>query len=162
MNHSSFSPSIIIFHPSQHGLTGQTWYSLEASRAVNQAVGRVIRHKDDYGAVILCDSRFADSNFKTQLSAWIRPYIMNYNKFGPVMKDISQFFRQALTVVGVPADGIVLSLFSFIFSFLGFQVFGGDEQVVYSVCTPPSLPSSSQCIHTKRFDLIHFTENHLI
>lgn len=90
---------IIIICPPQHGLTGQSWYSLEASRAVNQAVGRVIRHKDDYGAVILCDSRFAASNFKTQLSAWIRPYITNYNKFGPVMKDISQFFRQALTSV---------------------------------------------------------------
>lgn len=91
----------------KHGLTGQTWYSLEASRAVNQAVGRVIRHKDDYGAVILCDSRFAENHFKTQLSAWIRPFIMNYNKFGPVMKDITQFFRQALTMLPQPKyDGV--------------------------------------------------------
>lgn len=116
MNFFSFFPFIITFLPSQHGLTGQTWYSLEASRAVNQAVGRVIRHKDDYGAVILCDSRFADSHFKTQLSAWIRPFIMNYNKFGPVMKDITQFFRQAYTMVGVPEDAIVFILSSFHFS----------------------------------------------
>lgn len=39
------------------GLTGADWYKLQASRAVNQAVGRVIRHRQDYGAIILCDTR---------------------------------------------------------------------------------------------------------
>lgn len=39
-------------------LTGETWYTQQASRAVNQAIGRVIRHRHDYGAIILCDDRF--------------------------------------------------------------------------------------------------------
>ena len=39
-------------------LNGQEWYKQQASRAVNQAVGRVIRHKHDYGAIILCDERY--------------------------------------------------------------------------------------------------------
>lgn len=39
------------------GLSGQEWYRQQASRAVNQAIGRVIRHKDDYGAIVLCDNR---------------------------------------------------------------------------------------------------------
>lgn len=30
-------------------LTGDQWYSQEAMRAVNQAIGRVIRHRHDYG-----------------------------------------------------------------------------------------------------------------
>lgn len=38
-------------------LSGREWYRQQASRAVNQAIGRVIRHKDDYGAIILCDTR---------------------------------------------------------------------------------------------------------
>lgn len=38
-------------------LTGEEWYSQLASRAVNQAVGRVIRHRHDYGAIIFCDER---------------------------------------------------------------------------------------------------------
>nr|KAG5700806.1 hypothetical protein BaRGS_035009 [Batillaria attramentaria] len=38
-------------------LTGQQWYRQQATRAVNQAIGRVIRHKDDFGAIMLCDTR---------------------------------------------------------------------------------------------------------
>lgn len=40
-------------------LTGEEWYSQQASRAVNQAVGRVIRHRHDYGAIIFCDERLS-------------------------------------------------------------------------------------------------------
>ena len=40
-------------------LSGSDWYKQQASRAVNQAVGRVIRHKHDYGAILLCDDRYA-------------------------------------------------------------------------------------------------------
>ena len=39
-------------------LSGDEWYRQQATRAVNQAIGRVIRHTDDYGAIILCDKRF--------------------------------------------------------------------------------------------------------
>lgn len=83
----------------QVGLTGQEWYKLEASRAVNQAIGRVIRHKDDYGAIILCDNRFAAPNFRTQLSAWVRPFMNSYSTFGPALRDIIQFFKNAQVLV---------------------------------------------------------------
>ena len=39
------------------GLTGKEWYKQQASRAVNQAVGRVLRHKEDFGAILFCDER---------------------------------------------------------------------------------------------------------
>ena len=39
-------------------------------RAVNQAAGRVIRHKYDYGCVILCDKRY--KNYKDKLSLWLQ------------------------------------------------------------------------------------------
>lgn len=39
-------------------ISGDAWYVQQAMRAVNQAIGRVIRHINDYGAIILCDERF--------------------------------------------------------------------------------------------------------
>lgn len=55
----------MLFSKNLQVLTGEEWYSQQASRAVNQAVGRVIRHRHDYGAIIFCDERY--SNFFYQI-----------------------------------------------------------------------------------------------
>jgi Fanconi anemia group J protein len=54
------------------GLTGQQWYVLQAFRALNQSLGRCLRHKDDYGAVLLLDSRFTEASSVGKLSRWLR------------------------------------------------------------------------------------------
>jgi Fanconi anemia group J protein len=36
---------------------GSDWYEIQAYRAVNQALGRCLRHKEDWGALILIDER---------------------------------------------------------------------------------------------------------
>lgn len=51
-------------------MTGNDWYKLEAFRAVNQAIGRVIRHKNDFGAIFFLDKRFSDNSVKMSLSDW--------------------------------------------------------------------------------------------
>ncbi|KAH8091146.1 ATP-dependent DNA helicase [Aureococcus anophagefferens] len=53
------------------GLSGGAWYDQQAARAVNQALGRAIRHKGDFGAVLLCDERFASRGKRAMLSKWI-------------------------------------------------------------------------------------------
>ena len=40
------------------GQSGQRWYVQSASRAVNQCIGRVIRHNKDWGTVFLLDDRY--------------------------------------------------------------------------------------------------------
>eukprot|EP00210_Caulerpa_lentillifera_P000026 g25.t1 len=75
------------------GLTGGKWYSQSATRAVNQALGRVIRHREDYGVILLCDRRFGDKGTQTQLSKWIRNSINHYNSFGCVIRDLKNFFQ---------------------------------------------------------------------
>lgn len=74
-------------------LTGEDWYTQQATRAVNQAVGRVIRHKHDFGAIIFCDERFTYSNRQSQISRWIQPHIKCHSKFGEVVFSLTRFFR---------------------------------------------------------------------
>uniref|UniRef100_A0A665WEZ2 Regulator of telomere elongation helicase 1 n=1 Tax=Echeneis naucrates TaxID=173247 RepID=A0A665WEZ2_ECHNA len=81
-------------------LSGQEWYRQQAFRAVNQAIGRVIRHKEDYGAIFLCDQRFKNSDARAQLPSWVRPYVRLYDGFGNIIRDVSQFFRVSQKLVG--------------------------------------------------------------
>ncbi|KAG6462174.1 hypothetical protein O3G_MSEX013091 [Manduca sexta] len=83
-------------------LSGDEWYSLEATRAVNQAIGRVIRHKNDYGAILLCDTRFNSPKLKSQLSAWLRDYIKVSNKFGETVSEVCRFFKTAGSTLPSP------------------------------------------------------------
>lgn len=84
--------------------TGGEWYTLEAVRAVNQAIGRVIRHKDDFGAILLCDHRF--HYYKNQLSRWIQPHLQaqtkNDTNFGKIVGELARFFRQAESTCAQP------------------------------------------------------------
>ncbi|KAF8117924.1 hypothetical protein N665_0008s0262 [Sinapis alba] len=74
-------------------LSGSMWYSQEAARAVNQAIGRVIRHRHDYGAIIFCDDRFEQPSQQSKISLWIRPYVKCYPRYGEVISDLARFFR---------------------------------------------------------------------
>ena len=74
-------------------LSGEEWYSQGAMRAVNQALGRVIRHRHDYGAVVLADERFAHGNVRAQLSVWLRPAVQPFDTFGKAAARLTQFFK---------------------------------------------------------------------
>lgn len=39
-------------------LGGDAWYEMNAFRALNQSLGRCIRHKFDWGSILLLDSRY--------------------------------------------------------------------------------------------------------
>ena len=44
-------------------------------RAVNQAIGRVVRHKDDWASVVLADERFGASKVSDDLSSWLQQFV---------------------------------------------------------------------------------------
>ena len=57
-------------------MSGQTWYAMQAFRALNQALGRSIRHLNDYGALVLLDARFCDDpSARRNVAAWLRDAI---------------------------------------------------------------------------------------
>lgn len=82
--------------------TGEDWYNLEASRAVNQAIGRVIRHRNDYGAILLCDSRFCNSGQESRLSGWVQTHLKNsstHRSFDATSGELRMFFEKAIRMV---------------------------------------------------------------
>jgi regulator of telomere elongation helicase 1 len=82
-------------NPSFDKLSGQAWYTQQAHRAVNQAIGRVIRNRLDYGAVLLLDTRFGQPNNQEGLSKWIRPHIQNDEGFGKAISGLAKFYKEA-------------------------------------------------------------------
>ena len=73
-------------------LTGEAWYVQQAARAVNQAIGRVIRHVDDYGAILLADERFAERRARDQVSAWVRRLVTTPADFASARGSLVDFF----------------------------------------------------------------------
>eukprot|EP01062_Namystynia_karyoxenos_P031778 TRINITY_DN2354_c2_g1_i1.p1 TRINITY_DN2354_c2_g1~~TRINITY_DN2354_c2_g1_i1.p1 ORF type:complete len:1063 (+),score=363.90 TRINITY_DN2354_c2_g1_i1:73-3189(+) len=89
------------------GLSGDEWYMHDAMRAVNQAVGRVIRHREDYGAVALLDARFAQKQCVDSLAGWVRsalPPAEGSAPFACFRRRLGAFFRQHLSAAR-PAAG---------------------------------------------------------
>ncbi|KAJ7422146.1 Fanconi anemia group J protein like protein [Willisornis vidua] len=81
-------------HKSTRGLlSGSQWYEIQAYRALNQALGRCIRHRNDWGALILVDDRFRNNPDKyiTGLSKWIRQQIQHHGSFGSALKSLKAF-----------------------------------------------------------------------
>lgn len=76
--------------------SGQLWYNQQTYRAVNQAIGRVIRHKNDYGAILLCDERFAQQQSIAQLPAWMRKHIQKIDQPNLVNIELQKFFNIAI------------------------------------------------------------------
>lgn len=94
-NANANSPLDGIFNTSNVAdrISGDTWYVQQAMRAVNQAIGRVIRHKDDFGAIILCEERFSQSRHIAQLSKWLREDVVTHNAHVDAIKSLEEFFR---------------------------------------------------------------------
>lgn len=126
-------------------ISGDAWYVQQAMRAVNQAIGRVIRHKDDFGAVILCEERFGQSRHVGQLSKWLRDDVITYDPYGDAMKSLSDFFRsQRATPVGPPMAPKASKKAKGTFALVGDGAGRGNTTI--SGSTGPAPPSSEMQI----------------
>ncbi|WIA10207.1 hypothetical protein OEZ85_010410 [Tetradesmus obliquus] len=88
-------------------LTGDSWYSQQAFRALNQAVGRCIRHRLDYGAILLVDERFRQPRHQACLSKWVRGAIGPASNTQELLADLKGFF--AGLAANPPGGGAALS-----------------------------------------------------
>ena len=62
---------------------------------MNQAIGRVIRHRADYGAILFLDSRFSEQRNQLGVSKWIRPNFEADTGVGGAIQSLVKFFRGA-------------------------------------------------------------------
>ncbi|KAF9417372.1 hypothetical protein HW555_005469 [Spodoptera exigua] len=58
-------------------LNGKEWLRVQAYRALNQAVGRCVRHRGDWGAVLLVDCRYRQEYYTEHLSKWVKRFLGN-------------------------------------------------------------------------------------
>ncbi|KAL4959964.1 DNA helicase [Aspergillus stella-maris] len=75
---------------------GRDFYENACMRAVNQCIGRAIRHRNDYAAIILIDKRYGRSNIQAKLPGWIKQSLDKDSVHVPAGKTIdslSRFFR---------------------------------------------------------------------
>ncbi|XP_021363859.1 ATP-dependent DNA helicase DDX11-like isoform X2 [Mizuhopecten yessoensis] len=81
------------FKPGEDGRQpGQVHYENLCMKAVNQSIGRAIRHKGDYSSILLLDKRYSRRNVSGKLPSWIVKSLQNMDKFGPAMSSLSRFF----------------------------------------------------------------------
>ncbi|CAD7960090.1 unnamed protein product [Amoebophrya sp. A120] len=109
------------------------WYSQQALRAINQTVGRVIRHQNDYGAVLLCDKRFCNHTNHSQLSSWLQgslrlPDARNEYRgsFGKAFKEVHAFFEHFNPQSDATRRGTTSSTAKADVGALAAQLAGGD------------------------------------
>ena len=61
---------------------------------MNQSVGRAIRHKGDYAAILMVDHRFGRQNILQDLPSWISKHVRVQEKFGPCIPMLRGFFKE--------------------------------------------------------------------
>ena len=72
------------------------FYENACMRAVNQSIGRAIRHRGDYAAIVLVDRRFGSERIKGKLPGWIQdsmPVDGAEKGLGGLMGALGAFFR---------------------------------------------------------------------
>lgn len=67
-------------------------------KAVNQSIGRSVRHQQDYAAVLLLDHRYQRDNVRNALPKWLQPSLQEHSKFGSAFAQLNKvlFFRNIL------------------------------------------------------------------
>ncbi|XP_059479743.1 Fanconi anemia group J protein homolog isoform X2 [Neocloeon triangulifer] len=82
-------------------LPGNQWYEIQAFRAINQALGRCIRHKNDWGAIILLDDRFSPNSRATQsISKWAAKNLNYYDNWRDTFDSLTNFMKRMTENMG--------------------------------------------------------------
>ncbi|KAJ1792326.1 ATP-dependent DNA helicase chl1 [Coemansia sp. RSA 2399] len=79
------------------GVRARELYEAMCMRSVNQSIGRAIRHRRDYAAIVFLDCRYAEPRIASKLPAWIAGggnSVVASKPFGPALANIASFFKR--------------------------------------------------------------------
>lgn len=75
---------------------GREFYENACMRAVNQSIGRAIRHRNDFASIVLLDRRYSTPRIAEKLPAWIKQGIVKRKvdaEFRDVIESLNNFFK---------------------------------------------------------------------
>jgi chromosome transmission fidelity protein 1 len=75
------------------GEVAREFYENATMRAVAQAVGRAIRHRGDYAAVLLVDARYEGERIQGKLPRWMRGSVRSGCDMGSIQSGLREFFK---------------------------------------------------------------------
>ncbi|XP_042351747.1 ATP-dependent DNA helicase DDX11 [Plectropomus leopardus] len=73
---------------------GQALIENLCMKAVNQSIGRAIRHRGDYSSIVLCDRRYSRPATLSKLPTWIKDRTSTHASFGPAFAALRKFFLE--------------------------------------------------------------------
>lgn len=73
-------------------LPGQIHYENLCMKAVNQSIGRAIRHSSDYATIVLVDHRYSSPSVHSKLPKWISSELRVSSSFGEMFAAVRKFF----------------------------------------------------------------------
>uniref|UniRef100_A0A0N5CAU1 HELICc2 domain-containing protein n=1 Tax=Strongyloides papillosus TaxID=174720 RepID=A0A0N5CAU1_STREA len=86
-------------HAKKNLLPDDEWYKIEGYRALNQALGRCLRHRNDWGVVIIVDKRLYEtikdnSHDKGKIFKWVIDNIKLYGYYETFRKQMKTFVNE--------------------------------------------------------------------
>ncbi|KAJ6620765.1 helicase C-terminal domain-containing protein [Mycena sp. CBHHK59/15] len=67
-------------------------YENMCMNAVNQSIGRAIRHRGDWASLILLDKRYASTSIRSKLPKWIGSKMTIADSFGQAIRELGSFY----------------------------------------------------------------------
>ncbi|KAL9606008.1 MAG: hypothetical protein Q9179_000796 [Wetmoreana sp. 5 TL-2023] len=76
---------------------GREFYENACIRAVNQSIGRAIRHRNDFASILLLDRRYSTPRITNKLPGWIKEGLSEEGTtatFSDIFQGLQNFFKQ--------------------------------------------------------------------
>jgi chromosome transmission fidelity protein 1 len=72
--------------------SGARLYESLCMQAVNQSIGRAIRHRHDWAEIVLVDSRYRTARVRSKLPRWLDPFLEAPSTFDQARTSVRRFF----------------------------------------------------------------------